>query len=91
MKQNMTQTVERRVRTLERRLYLAYLVIAIAVLTQIGLSNLSPAQASGESAAGVDKIIKTRGIIIVDEQGRERILLGAPVPTAKNRVRTDLA
>ena len=40
---------------------------------------------------GDEKIIKARGIIIVDDQGRERILLGAPISAAKNRVRTDLA
>lgn len=28
----------------------------------------------------VSPVIKTRGVIIVDEQGRERVILGAPVP-----------
>lgn len=28
----------------------------------------------------VSQVIKTRGLIIVDEQGRERVILGAPVP-----------
>ena len=31
------------------------------------------------------------GLIIEDEAGRERILLGAPIPEAANRVRTDTA
>jgi hypothetical protein len=35
-------------------------------------------------------VIRTKGIVIVDEQGRERILIGAPIPEAKNRVRTNL-
>jgi len=30
------------------------------------------------------------GKIIEDNEGRERILIGSPIPTAKNRVRTDL-
>ncbi len=34
-------------------------------------------------------IIRTSGIVIEDEFGNERILIGAPVPYAKNRVRTD--
>jgi hypothetical protein len=34
-------------------------------------------------------VIRTQGIVIVDEQGRERILIGAPIPQAKNRVRTN--
>ena len=91
MEQNTTQPVEMRIRRLERRLYVAYLVIIAAVLVQVGSFIRLPAFAGGESAESSNKIIKTRGIIIVDDQGRERILLGAPVPAAKNRVRTDLA
>lgn len=34
-------------------------------------------------------VLRTRGIIVVDEAGRERILIGAPIPFARNRVRTD--
>ncbi len=34
-------------------------------------------------------IIRAKGIVIEDEQGRDRILIGAPVPFSKNRVRTD--
>ncbi|HEX8637930.1 MAG TPA: hypothetical protein VF692_07710 [Pyrinomonadaceae bacterium] len=91
MKQNITQPVQARITLLERRLYFAYLIIITVVLIQIGSFVWSPAQASNESAESANKVIKTRGIIIVDEQGRERILLGAPIPAAKNRVRTDLA
>ncbi|MBD0332331.1 MAG: hypothetical protein ICV66_06725 [Chitinophagaceae bacterium] len=39
--------------------------------------------------AGKKDIIRTKGIIIEDQNGNERILIGAPVPFAKNRVRTD--
>jgi len=38
-----------------------------------------------------NKILRAKGIVIVDEQGRERILIGAPLPQASNRVRTDTA
>lgn len=34
-------------------------------------------------------VIRTTGIIVEDAEGRERILIGAPAPYAKNRVRTD--
>jgi hypothetical protein len=34
-------------------------------------------------------VLRVRGLIIEDDQGRERILMGAPIPQAKNRVRTD--
>jgi hypothetical protein len=36
-------------------------------------------------------IIRARGIIIEDQAGRERVLIGAPIPAARNRVRTDTA
>nr|WP_315176559.1 hypothetical protein [uncultured Flavobacterium sp.] len=34
-------------------------------------------------------IIRAKGIIIEDENGKDRILIGAPIPNSKNRVRTD--
>ena len=34
-------------------------------------------------------IIRTKGIIIEDSVGRDRILIGDPIPYSKNRVRTD--
>ena len=34
-------------------------------------------------------IIRAKGIIIEDQNGNERVLIGAPVPYSKNRVRTD--
>lgn len=36
-------------------------------------------------------VIRAKGIIIEDAQGKDRILIGAPVPFSKNRVRTDTA
>ena len=38
-----------------------------------------------------NKVLKARGLVIVDDNGRERILIGAPLPGAANRVRTDTA
>jgi hypothetical protein len=34
-------------------------------------------------------IIRTKGIIVEDENGKDRILIGAPIPQSKDRVRTD--
>ena len=34
-------------------------------------------------------LIRTKGIIIEDENGKDRILIGAPIPYSKDRVRTD--
>lgn len=36
-------------------------------------------------------IIRAKGIIIEDEKGKDRILIGTPVPLSKDRVRTDTA
>lgn len=36
-------------------------------------------------------IIRAKGLIIEDSAGRDRILLGAPIPYSPNRVRTDTA
>lgn len=36
-------------------------------------------------------VLRVKGIIIVDSLGKERILIGAPVPYSANRVRTDSA
>ncbi len=38
-----------------------------------------------------NKVLRVKGIVIVDDRGRERILIGAPLPKAGNRVRTDTA
>lgn len=38
-----------------------------------------------------NKVLRARGLVIVDDNGRERILIGAPLPDAHNRVRTDTA
>ena len=42
-----------------------------------------------KDGTGTDGVLRARGLIIEDEAGRERILIGAPVPEAANRVRTD--
>ncbi|GAB2811308.1 hypothetical protein [Ferruginibacter profundus] len=38
-----------------------------------------------------NRILRAKGIVIVDDHGRERILIGATLPQAVNRVRTDTA
>jgi len=36
-------------------------------------------------------VLRTRGIVVVDEQNRERVLVGAPIPTVPGRKRQDPA
>lgn len=37
-----------------------------------------------------DGVLRARGLNIENDQGKERILIGSPIPGAENRVRTDL-
>ena len=84
-----TEFLQNEVKTLSRRLRVTYLIFGAILLAQGALFFGTGSQAGGETVDNSDKIIKTRGIIIVDEQGRERVLIGAPIPQAKNRVFTD--
>lgn len=61
------------------------LLVAFISLTTIGVFLLG---FTGTEKTG---IIRAKGIVIEDEQGRDRILIGAPVPFSKDRVRTDTA
>jgi hypothetical protein len=56
-----------------------------------GLTFVTLAAGLSAFRAQAPTVLRARGIIIEDAQGRERILIGAPVPYAKNRVRTDTA
>lgn len=78
--------MEERVEVLERELNRLKL-FALAITGVLILSVLTAFGSSGST----DGVIRARGLVIVDESGRERILLGAPIPDARNRVRTDLA
>jgi hypothetical protein len=66
-----------------RRLQVCVAFLTIAVLVLIA-SAFSTAEKH-------DGVLRARGLIIEDDQGKERILIGSPIPEAKNRVRTDLA
>ena len=87
MKSN--EFLQNEVKQLSRKLRATYLVLGAILFAQAALFFGTGSQAGSEIADSSDKIIKTRGIIVVDEQGRERVLIGAPIPQAKNRVFTD--
>jgi hypothetical protein len=65
-----------------RRLQAALAVLVLA----FGMAALTAFRPSHDE----QDVIRTRGIVIVDASGRERILLGAPIPEAPTRVRTDI-
>lgn len=70
------EQVKRRIRWLQ-----GYAVLASVALVVLFV----------RSGAATEDVLRARGLIIEDEAGRERILLGAPIPEAANRVRTDTA
>jgi hypothetical protein len=71
--------LERQLRAL-RRITLA---LGLALAAAIVVGARAPAADSG--------VLRVRGIVVEDSLGRERILIGAPIPHAANRVRTDSA
>ncbi|HEX8287646.1 MAG TPA: hypothetical protein VF556_06625 [Pyrinomonadaceae bacterium] len=89
MNMQSSDFLQNEVKTLSRRLRATYLIFGVILLAQCVLFFGTNTFADSEIADSSDKIIKTRGIIVVDEQGRERVLIGAPIPQAKNRVFTD--
>lgn len=60
-------------------------VLSTFALTWLGYRELMPAE------SGTIELVRTRGIIVEDAEGRDRILIGAPVPESTDRVRTDIA
>jgi hypothetical protein len=66
------------------KILFALLVIGVWALLFQSILPSSRVEAQPKSEANqssqVSPVIKTRGVIIVDEQGRERVILGAPVP-----------
>jgi hypothetical protein len=63
-------------------------VVILASLVILGLTSQFLFSFKESDA---NKVLRVKGIIIVDDKGKERILIGAPLPQAHNRVRTDTA
>lgn len=78
-------SLERRIRHLEQRANSLRIVIvgcvAVLLILGYGASRLRPASAADS------KVLKLRGLIIEDSQGRPRILIGAPDPRVAGRTR----
>lgn len=62
------------------KILLGLLVIGVWCLVFQPFEAFSPVKASSDAAGQVSPVIRTRGLIIVDEQGRERLIMGSPVP-----------
>ena len=70
-------------RNLDRttKILLGLLVVGVWCLLIQSVFQISPVEASEQIGGGqTPQVIRARGLVIVDEQNRERIILGAPVP-----------
>lgn len=77
--------LEERVEVLERRSK-RYMVASIALggsLAALAVSGFASRQDT------TDRVLRARGLVIEDAQGRPRVLLGAPFPEVTERARTD--
>ncbi|MFZ2784164.1 MAG: hypothetical protein WAZ36_07180 [Sediminibacterium sp.] len=61
-----------------KRLFLGFFSITLVAILGFGFTQVEKFN-----------IIRAKGIIIEDENGRDRILIGSPIPFSKDRVRTD--
>jgi hypothetical protein len=76
-----------RVRLLERGLWIATglcIVLFLSLLGVIVCSSTSRVEAAEEA-----KVLRLRGLIIEDSEGRARIMLGSPMPEVPERLRKD--
>lgn len=62
------------------KLLLSFLVVGVWCLLFQAVFRIPHAEASEADGNQTHGVIRTRGLIIVDEQGRERVIMGAPVP-----------
>lgn len=63
------------------KILLSLLVVGLWCLVIHLVFRAQPVEASAQDvSASESQVIRTRGLIIVDEKGRDRIIMGAPVP-----------
>lgn len=74
--------LKHRVRQLQLMCFACLLLLTIAVVC--GFATVHSAGAGQR-----DQVLRVRGLVIEDEQGRPRILLGSPTPTVAGRKRSD--
>lgn len=89
MQEQTIPVFQQRLTRLERRLR-AFQVACLIGLVGLVLAACAMALHGGHTwADNSGQVLRLRGLIIEDEQGRERILLGAPVPKVAGRKRQD--
>lgn len=76
------EKIERKYRNLK------FAFIGCIVLSLFGLMSFSFSVTANKQTESFD-LIRAKGIIIEDNSGKDRILIGAPIPFSKDRVRTN--
>ncbi|WP_298142509.1 hypothetical protein [Flavobacterium sp.] len=80
----MEQEILSRLQQVEKRFKRLQLIFSVFLLLTIG-SLIT----YGFATPKTFNIIRAKGIVIEDQNGKDRILIGAPIPFSKDRVRTD--
>jgi hypothetical protein len=84
--------LQQAVSALQTRVRILQTLFVLSLLTGAGYSAVrQDAAVADPPAPGEDRILRARGLIIEDDKGRPRILLGAPVPVVDGRRRRDPA
>ena len=81
-------TIEERLASLERKTFWWRVVCVFQLLVLLGIGGTLLAKPTATMRAD-DGILRGRGVILSDENGRARVLIGAPFPESKDRVRQD--
>ena len=77
-----TETMCERLDRLERRVRVLGTVSALSIVLALGVATWPSVFAQGQPP-----LIRARGLVVVDDRGRDRIVIGAPVPNPKEGVR----
>lgn len=64
------------------------ILVIIALIAVIALAVMSFMR-KPDATSKPDPILRAQGLVITDSQGHDRILIGAPVPASKDRMRKD--
>ncbi len=73
---------------LQREVARLRVLVIIALLAVIALAAMSLLRKT-DAPAKPDPVLRAQGLVITDAQGRDRILIGAPVPASSDRTRKD--
>lgn len=87
MNQDTIQQLNARIEKLEKRSRLQN-GLAIVLGAALLLGSMTSLSTAAQNRAAEAKLIRARAIIIEDEQGRDRIVFGSPVPNPKEGQRS---